>query len=141
MQDGHGNQGSAAPAYFDAESVGIATFLGTPIAGAILHASNKWTAQMPMGAVFSVLSGVIATAVLFAIGAVVPVLPFAFTDGFTAIVISAVFSTVGLFGIGAAITLFTGRSVGFSGGRQVIFGLTAALLTYGIGRLIGVNLA
>ncbi len=72
MQDGHGNQGSAAPAYFDAESVGIATFLGTPIAGAILHASNKWTAQMPMGAVFSVLSGVIATAVLFAIGAVVP---------------------------------------------------------------------
>lgn len=72
MQDGQGNQGYVAPAYFDAESVGIATFLATPIAGAILHASNKWKAQMPMGAVLSVLSGVIATAVLLAIGAVVP---------------------------------------------------------------------
>jgi VIT1/CCC1 family predicted Fe2+/Mn2+ transporter len=36
--------------------------------------------------------------------------------------------------------LFTGRSILFSGSRQVIFGLIAAVITFGIGRLIGVNL-
>jgi vacuolar iron transporter family protein len=83
----------------------------------------------------------ITSFILFAIGAVIPVLPFMFASDFTAIVISAAFSTVGLFAIGAAITLFTGRTVLFSGMRQVIFGLIAAAITFGIGRLIGVNLA
>ena len=42
--------------------------------------------------------------------------------------------------IGAAITLLTGRSVWFSGTRQVLIGLGAAALTFAIGRLIGVSL-
>ena len=42
---------------------------------------------------------------------------------------------------GAAITLLTGRSVWYSGFRQVIIGLVAAGLVYGIGRLIGVSVA
>lgn len=50
-------------------------------------------------------------------------------------------SIVGLFGIGAAITLLTGKSVLFSGLRQVAFGLADAAITYGIGHLIGVSLA
>jgi VIT1/CCC1 family predicted Fe2+/Mn2+ transporter len=50
-------------------------------------------------------------------------------------------SVVGLFGIGASITLFTGKSVWFSGFRQILFGLAAAAVTYGIGTLIGVSLA
>jgi VIT1/CCC1 family predicted Fe2+/Mn2+ transporter len=49
-------------------------------------------------------------------------------------------SAVGLFVLGAAITLMTGRSVLFSGTRQVIFGLIAAAVTFGVGRLIGVSL-
>ena len=48
-----------------------------------------------------------------------------------------VLSAIGLFLIGAAITLVTGRSVLYSGMRQVIFGLAAAAITFGIGRLIG----
>ena len=36
---------------------------------------------------------------------------------------------VGLFGIGAAITLLTGKSILFSGMRQVAFGLAAAAVT------------
>lgn len=79
--------------------------------------------------------------VLFAIGAVIPVLPFFFTKGATAIVISVACSTGGLFLIGSAITLFTGKSVWYSGFRQVIFGLVAAAITFGIGKLIGVSLA
>ena len=77
--------------------------------------------------------------ILFAIGAVIPVIPFMFTSGMKAIVISVSMSAAGLFVIGAAITLFTGRNVWFSGFRQVIFGLAAAAVTFGIGKLIGVS--
>lgn len=78
--------------------------------------------------------------VLFAIGAVIPVIPFTFLSGTAAATGSMVFSAVGLFVIGAGITLFTGRNVFYSGARQVFFGLVAAAITFGIGRLIGVNL-
>jgi len=50
-------------------------------------------------------------------------------------------SRAGRVAIGAVITLFTGRSVVWSGMRQVLFGLAAAAVTYVIGRLIGVSLA
>jgi VIT1/CCC1 family predicted Fe2+/Mn2+ transporter len=58
-----------------------------------------------------------------------------------AVLMSGVLSGVGLFVIGAAITLVTGRSIWSSGIRQVIFGGVAALVTYGIGRLLGVQIA
>jgi VIT1/CCC1 family predicted Fe2+/Mn2+ transporter len=77
---------------------------------------------------------------LFLIGAIIPVIPFFFTQGFTAIILSTLCSALGLFGIGAAITLFTNRNVWFSGMRQVLFGLMAAAITYGIGALIGAQL-
>ena len=83
----------------------------------------------------------ITSFVLFAIGAIIPVIPFMFTSGMTAVALSALFSAGGLFVIGAAITLFTGRPVWQSGLRQVFFGLAAAAVTYLIGKLIGVNVA
>jgi VIT1/CCC1 family predicted Fe2+/Mn2+ transporter len=83
----------------------------------------------------------ITSFLLFAIGAILPVLPFIFMSGYPAVIASALLSTIGLFIIGAAITLFTGRSTWYSGLRQVLFGLAAALVTYLIGRLIGVSLA
>jgi VIT1/CCC1 family predicted Fe2+/Mn2+ transporter len=46
-----------------------------------------------------------------------------------------------LFGLGAAITLFTGKPVWKSGLRMVVFGLLAAAVTFGIGRLIGVSVS
>lgn len=77
---------------------------------------------------------------LFGLGAVIPVFPFFFTSGMKAIYISVAVSAVGLFLIGAAITLFTGRNVWFSGFRQAVFGLAAAAITFGIGKLIGVSI-
>jgi VIT1/CCC1 family predicted Fe2+/Mn2+ transporter len=77
---------------------------------------------------------------LFSVGAIIPVLPFTFLSGFTAIIVSMVLSAIGLFILGAGITLFTGRSVFYSGARMVLFGLIAAAITFGIGRLIGGNL-
>jgi VIT1/CCC1 family predicted Fe2+/Mn2+ transporter len=81
----------------------------------------------------------ITSFVLFAIGAIIPVAPFMFLSGITAVIVSGLLSALGLFAIGAAITLFTGRPVWSSGLRQVAFGLAAALVTYGIGRMIGVS--
>ena len=64
-----------------------------------------------------------------------------FMSGTPAIIVSVAGSAVGLFLIGAAITLFTGKNVWYSGFRQVLFGLAAAAITFGIGKLIGVSLA
>jgi VIT1/CCC1 family predicted Fe2+/Mn2+ transporter len=76
---------------------------------------------------------------LFAVGAIVPVLPFLFATGSSAILGSLAFSGVALFGLGAGITLFTARPVLASGMRQMLFGLIAAGGTWVIGRLIGVS--
>ena len=89
----------------------------------------------------SAVEAAVYSFILFAIGAAIPVLPFMFTDGMKAVLFSVFLSAVGLFLIGAAITLFTGRNVWFSGFRQVLFGLAAAAITFGIGKLIGVSVS
>lgn len=89
----------------------------------------------------SAMEAALSSFFLFAIGAIIPVLPFMFTTGMKAIILSTIASAFGLFLIGAAITLFTGRNVWFSGFRQVFFGLAAAAVTFGIGKLIGVTIA
>jgi VIT1/CCC1 family predicted Fe2+/Mn2+ transporter len=88
----------------------------------------------------SAMEAAITSFILFAIGAIIPVIPFFFLSGIAAVLFSALLSAVGLFLIGAAITLFTGKTIWYSGARQVFFGLTAAAITYGIGTLIGVSL-
>jgi len=79
--------------------------------------------------------------VLFAGGALVPVAPFLYLTGTSAVMVSLLVSALALFLVGAAITLFTGRGVLATGLRQLLFGATAAGVTYGIGRLLGVTLA
>jgi VIT1/CCC1 family predicted Fe2+/Mn2+ transporter len=83
----------------------------------------------------------ITSFLLFAIGAIIPVSPFLFTNGVQAAVFSLIFSLLGLFILGAAITILTGRSAVVSGLRQALFGMVAAAITFGIGRLIGVSLS
>jgi VIT1/CCC1 family predicted Fe2+/Mn2+ transporter len=75
---------------------------------------------------------------LFALGALIPVLPLLFFTGSTAIVASLCAGGAGLCLIGTAIAVFTGRSAIYSAGRQLLLGLLAAAVTFGIGRLIGV---
>src|SRR5713226_9250957 len=83
----------------------------------------------------------VSSFVLFAIGAVVPILPFVVARGSIAVASSVVISAVGLFAIGAAITLFTGAPVWRSGGRQLLLGLAVAGLTFGLGKLIGLAIS
>ncbi len=86
----------------------------------------------------SAMEAALTSFFLFALGAIIPVIPFFFATGMKAIIISTCLSALGLFGIGAAITLFTGKNVWYSGMRQVLFGLMAAGITFGIGKMIGV---
>ncbi len=90
------------------------------------EAGNPWVAS---GSSFA----------MFSVGAILPVLPWFFIGGIWGVVLSAAAAGVGLFSSGAITTLFTGRSVLFSGSRMLAFGLVAAALTFTVGRVIGVS--
>ncbi|HEY6957540.1 MAG TPA: VIT1/CCC1 transporter family protein [Candidatus Limnocylindria bacterium] len=77
---------------------------------------------------------------MFAIGAIVPLIPLFVTTGMAAIVASALLSAVALFGVGALITVITGQHALRAGLRQLVIGIAAAAITYGVGRLVGVAL-
>lgn len=82
----------------------------------------------------------IASFALFSVGAIVPVLPYLVMGGLQAAALSVGLSAIALFALGAGITVITGRSALRSGLRQVLIGLTAAAITFGVGRLFGVAL-
>ncbi len=77
--------------------------------------------------------------ILFSIGAIVPIFPYIFWEGTFAIILSLVLGALALFLTGSVITLMTGRSVLYSGTRQVLIGMIAAVLTFGVGKLLGVS--
>ena len=78
---------------------------------------------------------------LFALGAIFPVLPFLWLDNAQAVVASIVSSLIGLGGVGMVTSLFNGRSFGYSALRQIVFGGAAAAITFGVGRLFGAAIA
>lgn len=79
----------------------------------------------------------IASFFLFAIGAIVPVVPFFFLTGGGAVLLSLGLAGVGLFLLGATTALITGTGFLRTGLRSLVLGLVAAGVTYGIGALLG----
>jgi vacuolar iron transporter family protein len=79
--------------------------------------------------------------IAFAVGAVVPLIPFLLGTGLNALVGALALSFAALFAVGAAVSLVTGRGLMFSGLRQVVIGAIAASVTFVVGTLIGVNVA
>ena len=79
--------------------------------------------------------------VAFAGGAFVPVIPYLLGSGVAAFVAAIVISLLALFAVGGAVSLLTGRSVLFSGARQVAIGAAAAVVTFIVGTAIGVSVA
>jgi VIT1/CCC1 family predicted Fe2+/Mn2+ transporter len=79
----------------------------------------------------------IASFFLFSLGAIIPVVPFFFLTGATAVLTSLALAAVGLFFLGAATALVTGTGVARTGIRSLLLGLAAAGATYGIGSLLG----
>jgi VIT1/CCC1 family predicted Fe2+/Mn2+ transporter/rubrerythrin len=82
----------------------------------------------------------IASFLLFALGAVIPVVPFIFASGGVAIISCIGISIIGFLLIGAGVSLTTGVSLLRSGPRQILMGLIAAGITFGLGRLVGGHL-
>ena len=76
--------------------------------------------------------------VAFALGALVPLLPYLF--GAQTLLISAGLSVIGLFGAGVLVSRVTARTWWFSGARQLVVGVLAALVTFGVGHLVGTSL-
>jgi VIT1/CCC1 family predicted Fe2+/Mn2+ transporter len=77
----------------------------------------------------------------FAIGALIPLLPFLLSSGSAALLGSIALTAVSLFGVGAVISLFTGRNALRDGLRMLGIGAAAGTVTFMVGKLIGVSLA
>jgi VIT1/CCC1 family predicted Fe2+/Mn2+ transporter len=71
----------------------------------------------------------------FGVGAFLPLAPYLL--GVTSLWVSAIVSCLALFGAGALVSRVTARSWLYSGLRQLIVGVVAAGLTFGLGNLIG----
>jgi vacuolar iron transporter family protein len=71
----------------------------------------------------------------FAVGALVPVLPYLF--GANVLLPTLIVTLVALFVCGAVVTQVTSRSWWYGGSRQMILGAAAAGLTYLVGVLVG----
>ena len=77
---------------------------------------------------------------MFACGAAVSLLPFAFLTGGVAQLAAIMLTGGALFANGAAITTITGRPALRAGLRQTTIGFAAATITYSLGRLLNVAL-
>jgi vacuolar iron transporter family protein len=81
----------------------------------------------------SAISGAISTAA----GAFIPIVPFFFSSGYTAVIISAVVSLLAHFAVGAAKSLVTVRSWWSSGAEMTLVGAVEGVVTYVIGLGLG----
>ena len=88
----------------------------------------------PWGSAFSSLFA-------FAIGAFVVIIPYLAGSGKAALLTAIVLAVAALFGVGASIGALNGRGVLRSGLRQVIAGVIAAAVTFGVGHLIGAHVS
>lgn len=77
----------------------------------------------------------------FAFGALVPLIPWFFTGGNTAVIISVALGVVMAIATGIAVATFTGRSKLHSALRQLAIAALAAAVTYGVGTAVGVHTA
>jgi VIT1/CCC1 family predicted Fe2+/Mn2+ transporter len=76
----------------------------------------------------------------FAIGALIPLIPFLFGKSGSALYVSIGLTAAALFAVGSTLSLFTGRGALRGGARMLLIGAAAGALTFGIGNLLGVGL-
>ncbi len=89
----------------------------------------------------SAYSAAISSFCLFALGAAFPVAPYLFLGGREAMLASAIATVFALTLIGIGTSLFTGRTLVFSIARQLAITTAAALITFGVGHVLGAALA
>jgi len=87
----------------------------------------------------SAVSASIASFISFAIGALLPLLPWFFVSGTGAVLISIAVGAVASVALGAVIGVFTGRGALRTAARQLAAAAVAAGITYAVGSLLGVS--
>ncbi|MEY2462853.1 MAG: vacuolar iron transporter family protein [Acidimicrobiaceae bacterium] len=75
----------------------------------------------------------------FSAGALVPLLPWFFIGHGGAILLSLIAAVIAAIAVGVTVARFTGRAPWFAIGRQVLFTLVPAAITFAIGSLVGVG--
>lgn len=78
---------------------------------------------------------------LFTLGALAPLSPWFFTNGYLALWLSVIFTAIGGLIVGAYIGASSGKSVARGAVRQLAIIILASVVTYGVGYLFGVNAA
>jgi VIT1/CCC1 family predicted Fe2+/Mn2+ transporter len=79
----------------------------------------------------------ISSFIMFALGALLPLIPFFFTDGHAAEIATGLIAAASIAAVGAMTSLLTGRQPVYAAVRMLFIGTAAALVTYAIGHLIG----
>ena len=75
----------------------------------------------------------------FSVGAILPLFPWFFTAGSSAVIASVIIGAIAALALGAAIGFMSGRSVLRTALRQLAVAAIAAAVTYGVGSLLGVS--
>jgi vacuolar iron transporter family protein len=75
----------------------------------------------------------------FSVGAVLPLFPWFFAEGSSAVIASIIIGGLAALALGAAIGFMSGRNVLGTAVRQLTVAAIAAAVTYGAGHLLGVS--
>ena len=75
----------------------------------------------------------------FSVGAILPLFPWFFATGSTAVIASVIVGGIAALALGAAIGYMAGRNVVGTALRQLAVAAVAAAVTYGVGSLLGVS--
>jgi VIT1/CCC1 family predicted Fe2+/Mn2+ transporter len=89
----------------------------------------------------SPLAAAVSSLLTFAVGALVVIFPYLFGSGTAALATAIVLAAVAMIAVGVGIGVLNGRSAVRSGLRQLMLGGAAALVTFGIGHLIGASVS
>ena len=87
------------------------------------------------------IGAAVSSFVAFAVGAILPLIPWLLTDGGVATVASVVVGLVAAAIVGVVLARFTERSPVRTALRQVSWAAGACVITYGIGSLLGTTVA
>ena len=130
------------------ENRGIPSDLARAVAE-VIHADPQLTlethAREELGLDISDLgapwAAAISAFITFSIGALIPLVPFIFGSGTSAIVSASILSGLALFAIGGIMTVFTGKHFVLQGLKMMVIGGAAAGITFIVGKALGVNLS
>ena len=91
------------------------------------------------GALGSPVGAAVSSFFAFAIGAIVPLVPWFFGGGRGYAVATVIVGALAALGVGGLLSRFTGRHIVRSAIRQLFFAAVGAAVAYGIGSLFGVS--